>query len=91
MSPTAAAAAAATGPPPAVYCYSGPGAGTRSVLSTLHSLREALVPAVKASGVAGRRQQHGSSERSGSPLGRPASDAFDRQLARHYGCILKLT
>ena len=50
-------AAAGTGPPPAVYCYSGPGAGTRSVLSTLHSLREALVPAVKASGAAGRWQQ----------------------------------
>ena len=35
------------GPPPAAYVYSGPGAGTRSVLSTLHSLREALVPAVQ--------------------------------------------
>ena len=60
MSPTAAAAAVAAaggGPPPAVYCYSGPGAGTRSVLSTLHSLREALVPAVKASGRVGWQQR----------------------------------
>ena len=47
----AAAAAASLGqaaaPPAAAYVYCGPGAGTRSVLSTLHSLREALVPAVK--------------------------------------------
>ncbi|KAL4423157.1 hypothetical protein ABPG77_007810 [Micractinium sp. CCAP 211/92] len=41
------AAAAATDPPPAAYVYSGPGAGTRSVLSTMHSLREALRPSVK--------------------------------------------
>lgn len=45
-STTTAAAAAAHGAP-AVYCYSGPGAGARSLLSTLHSLRQALVPAVK--------------------------------------------
>lgn len=50
VQPTAAAAAAASGggaAVPAAYVYCGPGAGTRSVLSTLHSLREALVPAVK--------------------------------------------
>ncbi|KAL4440577.1 hypothetical protein ABPG75_003578 [Micractinium tetrahymenae] len=44
---TAAAAAAAITLPPAAYVYSGPGAGTRSVLSTLHSLREALLPSFK--------------------------------------------
>ena len=47
----AAAAAASLGqaaaPPAVAYVYCGPGAGTRSVLSTLHSLREALVTAVK--------------------------------------------
>ena len=43
----AAAGAAATLPSPSAYVYSGPGAGTRSVLSTLHSLSEALVPAVQ--------------------------------------------
>lgn len=43
----AAAAAGREAPPPTALVYSGPGAGTRSVLSTLHSLREALVPAVE--------------------------------------------
>ena len=42
-----AAAAAASDPPPAAFVYSGPGAGTRSVLSTLQSLREVLLPSVK--------------------------------------------
>ena len=47
--PAAAAASLGQAAPPAsaAYVYCGPGAGTRSVLSALHSLREALVPAVK--------------------------------------------
>lgn len=47
MAPLAAAAASASSTPPAAYVYCGPGAGTRSVLSTIHSLREALLASVK--------------------------------------------
>jgi hypothetical protein len=32
----------------AAFVYAGPGAGTRSVLSALHSLKDALRPSIKA-------------------------------------------
>jgi biotin--protein ligase len=55
MRPTAAAAGAAAGAAasqhagPAAFVYSGPGAGTRSVLSAMHSLRATLLPEVTVS------------------------------------------
>ena len=46
MPPAAAAAAAAAEASLAAYVYCGPGAGSRSVLSAVEALREALDPSL---------------------------------------------